>query len=304
MSIEVIEEIKKKIGKDRVVLAHNYQEPTIQELANILGDSLELARAATQIEANTIIFAGVEFMAETAAILNPKKTVLIPSTNAKCPLAQMLNPSMIEEWRKAYPKAPVCVYINTTAETKASADICMTSGNAVKIASQLDSETILVGPDRNLAWHIQQKVPDKEIIAFPDVGHCYVHRRFTRDDVNTLQRKFPNAETIVHPECDPTVQKEAHSVESTSGMERRAKASEAKEFIIGTEIGMIDRLRRNLPTKKFIPLRADAICYRMKSITPYHVLRSINQNVYKIKVPEKISLKAKESIDKMLQYSS
>lgn len=305
MSIDILEEIiSLKKQKNVLLLAHNYQDPSVQQLADFTSDSLELSQKASNVDCDTIVFAGAEFMAETAAILNPDKTVLIPSSGAKCPMAYMLSPEKMNTYKKRYPNASVAVYVNTTSETKSMADICITSSNAIRIISQLENDQILVGPDRNLAWYIQQKIPNKEIIPFPDVGHCYVHSKFTSSDIELQKLKHPNAEILVHPEADPSVQKLADKVCSTTGMIKEARSSKADEFIIATEIGLIDRLRIEIPSKTFLPARQDAICIQQKKITIYNLYLSLRNNQFKIQVPSNIAKRARLAIERMLELSS
>lgn len=292
-----------KKEKDAVLLVHNYQDPTIQEIGDFVGDSLELAQKATNIEKDLIIFAGAEFMAETAAILNPKKKVLIPSSMAKCPMAHMLTSRMITEYKSKYPEAAVALYINTTAETKGVADICITSGNAVRIIRDLDEKVVLVGPDVNLAHFVQSKIPEKKIIPIPEDGHCYVHRKFTISDVNRLKKEYPDAKLLVHPETEPDIQKMANKILSTSGMISCANNSHDERFIIGTEIGLIDRLRKDHPKMEVIPLRKDAICVQQKKITLYNLYLSLLKEQYKIKIPEPLIRKAFLPIRRMLDLS-
>ena len=304
MSQDLINEIiNLKKEKKAILLAHNYQAPIIQELADFNGDSLELARKANEIDANLIVFAGAEFMAETAAILNPSKKVIIPSMMAKCPMAYMLSPKIITEYKMKYPNAIIALYVNSTAETKAVADICITSGNAVKIISSLKEKEILVGPDKNLAYHIQQKVPHKKIIPIPEDGFCYVHQKFQPSDIRMKKALYPNAEIIVHPEASPAVQELADKISSTSGMLIEVSRSRSKEFIIGTEIGLLDRLRKEHPNKKFIPLSNEAICVQQKKITLYNLYLSLLHEKYQIKIPNEIANHSRRAIEKMLQLS-
>ncbi|MHA2074003.1 MAG: quinolinate synthase NadA [Candidatus Hodarchaeales archaeon] len=304
MSTDIVEEIKRlKKEKNALLLAHNYQEPLIQQLADFMGDSLELSQKANNVDSDIIIFAGAEFMAETAAILNPEKKVLIPSSGAKCPMAHMISPDTISQYKNQYPKAAVAVYVNTNAETKAMADVCITSGNAAKVISRLNSDQILVGPDRNLAWYIQQELPKKEIIPFPEIGHCYVHRKFTVEDIQTLSSTHPEAEIIVHPETDPSIQKLADKIRSTSGIIKEAHKSESKKFIIATEIGLIDRLRSELPSKSIIPARQDAICIQQKKITTYNLYLSLLNERFEIRIPPDVAKRARLTIERMLELS-
>ncbi len=304
MSTNIIDEIKLlKTERNAILLVHNYQEPKIQELGDFLGDSFELAWKTKNIDNDIIVFAGALFMAETAAILNPEKKVLIPSPSAKCPMAHMLSVKEMKHYRSQYPNAAIAVYVNTTAETKAMADICITSGNAVKVISKLDQKQVLIGPDRNLASYIQKQVPEKEIIPFPEVGHCYVHRKFNPSDIQNLKLRHPDAEILVHPEADPSVQKLAHKICSTSGMLKEARKSNSEKFIIVTEIGLVDRLRSNLPMKSFIPARNDAICIQQKKITIYNLYMSLLHEQYHIRIPSKIAGKARGALERMLELS-
>ncbi|MCK4847420.1 MAG: quinolinate synthase NadA [Candidatus Heimdallarchaeota archaeon] len=304
MSSDLINEINSlKKERDAILLVHNYQEPTIQMLGDFIGDSLELAQKANTVDHEIIVFAGAEFMAETAAILNRGKKVLIPSTMAKCPMARMLSAKKVKEYRKSYPDAEVAVYVNTTAETKAEADICITSGNAVKIIKNLENSQVLVGPDRNLAHYIQSEVPEKEIIPIPADGHCYVHQQFTSTDIINLKEKFPKAIVLVHPESEPSVQNMADYICSTSGILSKARRSLSSQFIIATEIGIVDRLRREHPEKEFIPIRNDAICVEQKSITLYNLYLSLLKEQFSVKIPDKIATKAYSSIKRMLDLS-
>ena len=305
MSTEVITEIKRlKNERNALLLVHNYQEPTIQQLGDFVGDSLELARKASDIDCEIIVFAGANFMAETAAVLNPDKTVLIPSPSAKCPMAHMLSAKEVDQYKKQYPEAAIVVYVNTTAEVKAKADICITSGNAIQIVTKLKEKQVLVGPDRNLAYFIQKMVPDKEIIPFPEIGHCYVHQKFLKEDILNRKRSFPNAEILIHPEVQPEVQALADRILSTSGMIRAVGESNSKEFIIATEIGLIDRLKIDFPDKNFISARTDAICVQQKKITIYNLYLSLLNLQYKITIPNEIREKSRLSIEKMLELSS
>lgn len=292
-----------KKEKNAVLLVHNYQDNVIQEIGDFVGDSLELAQKATNIEKDLIVFAGAEFMAETAAILNPNKKVIIPSSMAKCPMAHMLTPKMIDEYKEKHPEAAVALYINTTAETKAMVDVCITSGNAVRIIRGLDEKEILVGPDINLAYFIQNKIPEKKIIPIPEKGHCYVHRKFTIKDVNALKKEYPNAKLLVHPETEPGIQKMANKILSTSGMISYVNNNMDEQFLIATEIGLIDRLRRDHPKMEIIPVRKDAICVQQKKITLYNLYLSLLKEQYEIKIPESLIKQAYLPIRRMLDLS-
>lgn len=295
-----IAQLKKE--KNSLILAHNYQRPEIQLIADYIGDSLELARASTKIEAKLIVFAGVDFMAEMAAILNPDKTVLIPDQAATCPMAAQLPAEFVKRANEKHPDAVTVLYVNTLAEAKAESDVACTSANSPQVINALEEKTVLFGPDRNLAWFAQRR-SDKTIIPIPENGYCYVHKMFKPADIVTLKKEYPDAEVLVHPECDPEVQQLADHICSTSQMILRAKASPAKQFIIGTEIGLIDRLRREFPEKEFIPVLKNAICEQMKAHTLEKVYLSLRDEKYKVRVPPKIAERASATIERMLEIS-
>lgn len=292
---EKILELKRR--KDCLILAHNYQRPEVQDIADFLGDSYGLSVKAKEAEANLVLFCGVTFMAETAAILNPDKKVLIPDLGALCPLAGMLNPEIIRSYREKYPAAAVAVYINTTAATKAEADVVFTSSNGAKICSSLTAKQILVGPDLNLSRFIQRQLPDKEIIPMPADGHCYVHKIFSLADLPTGK----GAEVLVHPEVDSELQTRADLVGSTAQMFTRPRSSRASEFLVGTETGLIYRMKREYPRRKFYPLNEDAVCREMKMHTLAKVYEALKNEEPVIKVPEEIAKEAKKAIDRMLE---
>ena len=297
---EKIARLKKE--KNAVILAHNYQRPEIQLIADFLGDSLELARASAKVEADLVVFAGVDFMAETAAMLNPDKTVVIPDPEARCPMAAQLPAQVVLEARKKYPKAAVVLYVNTLAEAKAESDVACTSANSPQIVNALDEDVVLFGPDRNLAWFVQRR-SDKRIIPIPENGYCYVHKMFSPADVALLKAKYPDAEVLVHPECDPEVQQLATHICSTSQMVLRSKASPAKRFIIATEVGLIERLRRENPNKEFIPALDSAICQQMKKHTLEKIYLALRDERHVVRVPEHIAERARVTIERMLELS-
>ncbi len=230
----MIEEIKKlKEKKNAVILAHNYQIPEIQDIADFTGDSLELAKKASEIkDADLVFFCGVRFMAETARILNPEKRVFLPAYDAGCPLADMAKVEDVIGMKKKYPEAWIVSYVNTSAEVKAISDVCCTSSNAAKVIKNVPVDSIIFLPDKNLGYYVQKQVPEKKLILWD--GHCFVHRMFRIEDLKVAREKYPGAEILVHPECDPEIQENADYVLSTSGMLKRAKVSESKIFIIGT----------------------------------------------------------------------
>ncbi len=297
--------VELKEEKNALLLAHNYQIIEIQEVADFVGDSLELCRRAQGVEdRELIVFCGVDFMAETASILNPQKKVVIPSAEAICPMAAMLPLKVLKNMKEEYPGAPVVLYVNTLAEAKAEADVTCTSVNAAEIVAQLDGDTILFGPDVNLAWYVSQRVPEKTIVPVPDYGHCRVHR-FLGDgsEAMELKKKYPAAELLVHPECEPEFQEKADFVLSTGGMYRRCKESPAKVFIIGTEMGMVGRLRREIPGKTFLPAKEHTECASMKSITLENTYNSLLNEAPVIHVPDEIALRARVPIERMLEMS-
>ncbi len=293
---------KLKVEREAIILAHNYQREEIQLLADYVGDSLELARYSTKVKGKLIVFAGVDFMAQTAAMLNPDKTVVIPDPQARCPMAAQLPPELIRDARRKHPGAAVVLYINTLAEARAEADVTCTSANAYQIVNAMDEEEIIFGPDRNLAWYVEQRT-DKKVIPLPDRGYCYVHRMFTPADILLKKEKFPDAEVLAHPECDPDVQKLANHICSTSQMTVRARASPAKRFIIATEIGMVDVLRRNFPEKEFIPALETAVCQQMKKHNLQKLYEALRDIKYVVEVQPEISARARLATERMLEIS-
>jgi len=297
---EKISRLKKE--RNAVILAHNYQREEVQLVADYLGDSLDLARRSTGLDANLVVFAGVDFMAEMAVMLNPDKTVVIPDLEARCPMAAQLSAEGVREARKEHPDAAVVLYVNTLAEAKAEADVTCTSANAPQIVSAVEEEKVLFGPDRNLAWFAQRRT-DKKVVPIPEDGYCYVHKMFSPADIKLLKEEHPDAEVLVHPECDPEVQKLADHICSTSQMLLRAKASSAKKFIIGTEVGLVDRLRRESPGKEFIPALDTAICEQMKKHTLEKVYLSLRDRKHVVEVSPKIADRARVAIERMLEIS-
>lgn len=286
-----------------LILAHNYQRREIQEIADSIGSSLQLCQEAAKAEdVKYIVFCGVDFMAESAAILNPDKIVLIPDLNAICPMAAQLPAREVRRYKKMHPDAKVVLYVNTLAEAKAEADVMCTSSNPIKIVNRVEADKILFGPDWNLAWYTAKHCPDKEIIPIPEDGYCYVHKLFGADII-FLKEENPDAELLVHPECDPEVQEIADFIGSTGQMYRRVQESKLKKFIIATEIGLIDRLRRELPEKQYIPAYNKAICEQMKIHTLEKVYESLVTKKHVVKVPEKIADRARSGIEKMLELS-
>ncbi|MCS3900436.1 quinolinate synthase NadA [Methanococcus voltae] len=299
--------INLKKEKNAIILAHNYQPREIQEIADFIGDSLELCIIAEKTDADIIVFCGVDFMAETAKILNPAKKVLLPEImDTECPMAHQLPPEIIIEAKKENPDAKVVIYVNTLASAKALADATCTSANADKVVNLFDEKTILFGPDNNLAYFVEKR-SDKTIIPIPKGGHCYVHKMYTLEDVKKVKAEYPNSELLIHPESSPEVQDVADHIMSTGGMVKHVLNSPVDTFIIGTECDMISRLNIELEkvgkSKKLVPLRADAICNPMKHITLEKIETCLINEKYEVNLDEEIIKKAKVAIDKMLSLN-
>jgi quinolinate synthase len=293
-----------KKEKNAIIVAHNYQRPEVQEIADYIGDSIELSRKAVEEkDAKIIVFCAVDFMAESAALLNPKKKVLLPCLGARCPMAQMLTVEEIKRAKKQYPKAPVVLYVNTLASCKAEADICCTSANAVEVVKSLDADTVLFGPDSNLAEYVAEKT-GKRIIPIPQNGFCPTHLLFQPEDVKVLKMQHSNAVVMVHPECSAEMRQTADFIGSTSKMCRYAKESNAKEFIVGTEEGIMHRLRKENPDKKFYLAYEGAVCPNMKLTTLDRVYAALKEEKNVIEVPEAVAKKAKASLDRMFEVKS
>ena len=296
--IERILELKKE--RNAIILVHNYQLGEVQDIADFRGDSLELSQKAAQASAEVIVFCGVRFMAETASVLCPDKVILLPDLGAGCPMADMITAEELREEKKKYPMATVVCYVNSPAEVKAESDVCCTSANAIEIVKRLDTQEILFVPDQYLGHYASTKT-DKKIILWP--GFCPTHVRIQPEHIIQLKQDYPQAKVMVHPECRPEVIILADEVLSTGGMCRYANRSETREIIVGTEIGMIYRLRKENPGKKFISTSEQAICPQMKLITLEKILWSLKELAPEVKIPGEVHLKAKEAIDKMLKPS-
>ena len=298
----MISEIQ-KLKKDRnaVILAHNYTLGEIQEVADYTGDSLELARRAVEVDADVIVFCGVYFMAETAKILNPSKTVLIPVASAGCPMADMINGAQLRELKAAHPGAVAVCYVNSTAEVKAECDICVTSGNAEKVMSTIgrDKEILFV-PDRHLGSHISSK-EGREYVLWQ--GHCPIHNALSPEAVLKIRAKYPKAPLLVHPECPKAVRDLADECLSTGGMCAYALKSDADTILVGTEVGILHRLRKENPMKTFIPVSTDLVCADMKKITLENLYESLKDIKTKVEVPLEISERARRAIEAMLAVS-
>jgi quinolinate synthase len=276
---------------------HNYQPAEIQDIADLTGDSLELSRAAATMEGEVIVFCGVDFMAETAAILSPEKTVLLPAGDACCPMAQMITADELKHAKDRHPDAAVVCYVNTTAEVKAESDICCTSSNAVKVVNAVVQDTIIFVPDQNLARYAQ-RFTKKTIL--PWEGFCIVHDRITPEQVHAAQKAHPEAVVLVHPECRPEVIDLADHVASTSGIIQHVCSSGEQEFIIGTETGILHRIHRQCPDKRCFPLSEEAICRNMKKTDLVKVRNSLRTLRPHITVPEEVAGRARCAIERML----
>lgn len=297
--IQKIMNLKKE--RDAVILAHNYQPGEVQDIADYTGDSLGLSIEASKTTAKVILFCGVKFMAETAAIICPDKVVLIPDENAGCPMANMITARQLRELKKQHPEAKVVCYVNSTAEVKAESDICCTSANAVKVVNSIPPDVpIIFVPDKSLGDYVSKK-SGREMILWS--GYCPTHHRIFAQDIMELKKKHPKAEVMVHPECTADVIELADQVLSTSGMLKYAKETKARELIVGTEIGLLHPLSKGNPGKIFYPASKIADCPNMKLNNLEKVLWSLEDMVYEVKVPENIRVKAWNAIDKMLALS-
>jgi len=297
---DIVEKIAKlKKEKNAVILVHNYQRSEIQDIADFLGDSLGLSRKAAKTDAKIIVFCGVCFMAETAKILSPKKIVLLPRKEAGCPMADMITAENLRILKEKYPDAKVVSYVNTNADVKAESDICCTSANAVEIVKKVKANKIIFTPDKNLAAYCQ-RFTNKEII--PWNGYCYVHEKIRKEEVRLAKEKFPDALLLVHPECNPSVIDLADEVLSTSGMVNFAKKSDKKRFLIGTEEGLIYRLKKENPGKEFYTAGTAKMCRNMKLTTLNDVYLSLKEERYAIELPEGIIESAQKALEAMLKY--
>ena len=287
-----------KKERNAVILAHNYTRGEVQDVADYTGDSLELARRATQVDADVIVFCGVWFMAETAKILNPAKTVLIPDPSAGCPMADMITGAQLRELKAQNPGAKAVCYVNSTAEVKAECDICVTSGNAEKVMSRFaPDEKILFVPDQHLGGHVSGLL-NRSYTLWP--GFCPIHAAITVESIETARRLHPDAPVLVHPECSKDVRDAADHQLSTGGMCQFARESDAKEFIVGTEVGILHRLRKENPGKIFHPVSEEIVCSDMKKITLENLAGCLREMKHEVAVPEEISTRAKRAIDAML----
>jgi quinolinate synthase len=299
MDMTIIEEIKSlKASRNAIILAHNYQPAEIQDLADFTGDSLELARKAATVAEDVVVFCGVHFMAETAAILNPRKTVLLPTPDAGCPMADMITGEQLRELKAKHPGAKVLCYVNSTAEIKAESDCCVTSSNAVAVARSFPADQqIIFVPDQHLgSWTAEQL--GRKFILWP--GFCPTHARMTDHQIALAREKHPGAPVLVHPECPKGVRDAADQVLSTGGMCRYVQGRPEAAFIVGTETGILHRLQKENRGKQFFPLLESAICPNMKKTTLEKVLWSLRENETVVRVEEPIASRARKSIEAML----
>jgi len=296
---ELAENIAKlKTKKDAIILAHNYQIGEVQDIADFIGDSLQLSIEASKIKNKIIVFCGVHFMAETAKILSPQKKVLLPDINSGCPMADMINASQLDELKNKYPDAVVVCYVNSSAEVKALSDICCTSSNAVNVVKSIPkNKEIIFIPDKYLGSYVQSQT-GRELILWN--GYCPTHVSINAKNIIQLKKKHLDAVVIVHPECTPDIIKVADKVASTGGMIKYAKKTKKKEFVIGTEIGIIHRLKKENPDKTFHPALGNAICPNMKLINLEKVLLSLEEERHEIDITEEVIQKARSAIDKMV----
>jgi len=289
--------IRLKKQKQAIILGHNYQRKEVQEISDFLGDSYGLSVQATKTDSKIIVFCGVDFMAESAKILNPEKTVLHPNLRAKCPMAAMVDVKSLRDLKAEHPGAPVVSYVNTSADVKAESDICCTSANAVKIVQSLPDKKVIFVPDTNLGLYVQRFVKDKEIVLWP--GYCPTHVNIKVGDLKLLKRQHPNAEILVHPECTPDVIDFADFAYSTEGIIKHVVSSPKTEFIIGTEANMLHRLRKEAPHKTLFEVPT-ATCPNMREITLEDVRDSLRKLQFKIDIPAEIIKKAKLPLERML----
>ncbi len=306
MHMKETEEIREKIlqlkeKREAVILAHNYQLGEVQDIADFVGDSLDLSRKASQTNAKVIVFCGVHFMAETASLLSPEKIVLLPDENAGCPMADMVTAEDLRKKKEHSPGASVICYINSTAAVKAESDICCTSGNALKVVSTLpEGEPFIFVPDKYLGSYVSGK-SGREVILWP--GYCPTHQRILAKDILKLREEYPGAKVLVHPECSSEVVALADEALGTGGMLKFVKENSAEEFIIGTEIGLIYRMRKENPSKRFIPASEQAICPNMKLINLEKILWSLEEMSFQVSVPDTLRDRAKETVEKMLRIN-
>ncbi len=294
---EEIQRLKKE--RNAIILAHNYQVPEVQDVADIVGDSFALSRHAAETDSDVIVFCGVHFMAESAKILSPDKTVLLPVRDAGCPMADMVTAPKLREMKARYPDAAVVCYVNSSAEVKAESDVCCTSSNALKVVESLENKQVIFVPDKNLGSYIASKVKNKEIILWK--GFCITHKRVKVEEVQKIRQLHPNAKILMHPECEPEVQKLADFLGSTSAIIKYAGEIPEKDIIIGTEEGILHLLKKQNPDKNFYLLSMGLICTNMKKTRLEDVHSALLNMQHEIHVDEDIRIKALKSLERMLK---
>jgi quinolinate synthase len=292
-----IQRLKKEANA--VILAHNYQLEEVHEIADFIGDSFYLSKIAATTKHDVIVFCGVHFMAETAKLLSPEKVVLLPEKDAGCPMADMVTADGLRKLKMENPGVPVVCYVNSSAEVKAESDICCTSANAVSIVASLDSDKVIFVPDEHLGDYVAKQIPDKQMILWK--GHCITHAKVKPEEVKKFRQLHPDAELLIHPECSPEVVKLGDFVGSTSEIIRHAGQSDAKSFIIGTEIGVVSTLKASLPNKKFYLMHPGLVCPNMKKTRVQSVYEALRDHKYEINVAEDIALKARNTLQRMLE---
>lgn len=296
---ERIFELKRQ--KNAIILAHSYQNIEIDEVADFVGDSLYLSQKAKETTAEIIVFAGVYFMAQTAKIISPNKKVLLPNINAGCLMADMINLHQMIDFKKNYPNIPTVCYINSTAEVKSECDICCTSSNAVEIVRSLNAPKVLFVPDANLGKHVESQLQGVEVITYK--GCCPVHDDVTVENINTVRKLYPNAKVLIHPECKPEISSLGDYIGSTSGIIDYVKNSSDKQFVIVTEKGVADRLKRDYPEKEFILISDSMLCESMKLTTLEEILYCLENEINEITIDEKIRCLSAKCIERMLKVS-
>ncbi|PTD94480.1 quinolinate synthase [archaeon SCG-AAA382B04] len=287
-----------KKQKDAIILAHNYQRQEIQKIADYIGDSLGLSQKVSQLNKDLVVFCGVKFMAESAAILSPNKKILLPNKQSKCPMARMVTPKGLKELKEKNPKAAIVSYVNTTAKIKALSDICCTSSNAIKVTKSLDKQKIIFVPDKNLANYVNKRV-EKQII--PWKGYCPTHDNITEQEVKKAKEKNPKAIVTAHPECKEEVLNQADHISSTGGMVDLAKETKKSKILVGTELDLVNRLNRENKDKEFIPLSQNAFCQNMKKITLKNTYEALKKEKFEINITTETRKKAKKALEKMLE---
>jgi quinolinate synthase len=297
---EIVEQILRlKKERNAVIVAHNYQVDDVQEIADLVGDSLALSKYCASSDAEVIVFCGVHFMAESAKILSPYKTVLLPEINAGCPMADMVTAESLREFKTKYPEAATVCYINSPAEVKAECDICCTSSNAVEIVKSMKEKDIIFVPDQNLGSYVAKKVPEKNIILWN--GYCVTHHKIKLEEVKIMKEVHPDAILLVHPECKSDIIEIADFVGSTKQIIDFATGSHNKKFIIGTEMGVLFKLKKENPDKTFFLMSQGLVCPNMKKTSLKSVYNALNEMKYKIELSEDIRSKARKCLDRMLK---